>query len=236
MDLVINDLKKTYGNLPVYENFNLSIHENKITCILGPSGCGKTTLLKLISGITSMDSGELQGFGDKSISYLFQENRLLPWKTLADNIAFVLKPHFPKEEVQKKVATYLDLVQLRDFKDYYPHEVSGGMNQRVAIARAFAYPSEILLMDEPFKGLDGKLKQELLEVFVQLWSKDRRTVLYITHDVDEAIMLGDDIYVFSGTPTKVRKNLSISCCKKERLKKKCRLSRYRKELCSEIFG
>lgn len=236
MGLLIKDLKKSYGSLNVYDNFNFNINENKISCILGPSGCGKTTLLKLISGITSIDSGELQGFEGKSISYLFQENRLLPWKSLGDNIGFVLKRYFSKKEVQQRVDTYLDLVQLKDFKDYYPHEVSGGMNQRVAIARAFAYPSQILLMDEPFKGLDLKLKQELLKVFVQLWSKDKQTVLYITHDIDEALMLGDNIYVFSGIPTKIQKNISISCCKKDRTKKSCRLSHYKKELCSEIFA
>jgi NitT/TauT family transport system ATP-binding protein len=236
MSLQIKNLNKCFGPLKVYENFDLEIEKNKITVILGPSGCGKTTLLKMLSGIVDVDSGQIEGIEDNSISYLFQEERLLPWMTLAENIEFVLKSHMDEVAVKERVNQYLSLVKLVGFENYYPHEVSGGMKQRVAIARAFAYPSDILLMDEPFKGLDPKLKQEMTNVFIRLWSEDRRTVVYITHDVDEALMLGNIVYVFSQTPVKIIEKMEIHSPHKERLEcDKC-VRKEKEQLARELMS
>ena len=207
MSLKINNLSKSFQNHVIYDGFSIEIPEHTITCILGPSGCGKTTLLNLISKTTIPDSGEFIGFDNHVISYIFQEPRLLPWKTVHENIAFVLDE---KNNSNDFVNKYIQLVELDKFADYYPAKLSGGMKQRVAIARAFAYPSDIILMDEPLKTLDFKLKQNLMNSFRKLWQVDRRTVLFVTHEVDEALMLGDDIYVFSKAPVKIKQKFSLN--------------------------
>lgn len=204
MGIVIKNLNKSFSNLIIFKDFNMEISKSMITCILGPSGSGKTTLLNMISGIVKPDSGIFQGLEGREISYLFQEPRLLEWKTVWNNLDFVLTEKFKKEEKEKIISKYLEMVELTDFKDYYPGNLSGGMKQRVAIARAFAYPSKILIMDEPFKGLDYKLKISLMDSFVKLWIEDRRTVIFVTHDVEEAVYLGDEIYVLSKPPAKIR--------------------------------
>jgi len=206
MSLTIKNLNKSFQDLILFQDFSIEIPEHTITCILGPSGCGKTTLLNLISKTILPDSGEFIGFNNHVISYIFQEPRLLPWKTVRENIAFVLNENNTSEDVIDK---YLGLVELEKFEDYYPSKLSGGMKQRVAIARAFAYPSDIILMDEPLKTLDFKLKQSLMNSFRKLWLFDKRTVVFVTHEVDEALMLGDDIYVFSKAPVEIKEKFSI---------------------------
>ncbi|MCT4619460.1 MAG: ABC transporter ATP-binding protein [Marinisporobacter sp.] len=216
MTLRIQKLYKRYKELEIFEDFNIDIPKNQVTCILGPSGCGKTTLLNMISGIVKADAGDFFCFDGKIMSYLFQEPRLLPWKSVWENIEFILKDIYPKEERRKIVAEYLKMVTLEDFKDYYPKDLSGGMKQRVAIARAFAYPSDILLMDEPFKGLDVKTKELLIKAFIKLWMEDLRTVIFVTHDIDEALLLGDKIYLFSHPPIKIKKSFELNIPKEKR--------------------
>lgn len=189
---LINLCKSYEGNI-VLDNINIDIQENKITVISGPSGCGKTTLLNIISGIEKADSGQVI-LKDTSISYIFQEDRLIPYLTVYENIAFVLKSVINKNEINKVINKYLALVKLTEFKDKLPSKLSGGMKRRVAIARAFAYKSNILLMDEPFKGLDDKLKTEIIQEFLELYKKDKRTVILVTHDKEEARLLGDIVY------------------------------------------
>jgi len=203
MSLEIKGLYKRYGDVEVFRDFSISFTEGMITCILGPSGCGKTTLLNILGNITSPDSGTLTGFDGKVVSYIFQEPRLLPWKSVRGNIEFVLDRSMPPEERKKITDRFIGLVELGEFADYYPSKLSGGMRQRVAIARAFAYPSDIILMDEPLKGLDIKLKLNLIQTFSKIWQKDRRTVIFVTHDVDEALLLGDEIVVFSRAPVEI---------------------------------
>jgi len=203
MSLEIKALYKKYDTISLFSDFNISFQEGTITCILGPSGCGKTTLLNIIGDIIKPDSGQLTGFREKTASYIFQDPRLLPWKTVEENIGFVLSKDMPAEERKKITGQLIKLMELENFALYYPSKLSGGMRQRVSIARAFAYPSDIILMDEPLKGLDIKLKLNLIRIFSQMWLTDKRTVIFVTHDVDEALLLGNDIIVLSRPPVKI---------------------------------
>ena len=206
MSLEIKNLYKNFGNISLFSDFSIAFHEGTITCILGPSGCGKTTLLNIMGGIIKADSGQLSGFNEKAISYIFQDPRLLPWLTVEENIEFVLKGDMPAEQRHKVTGQLIRLMELEDFAGYYPSRLSGGMRQRVSIARAFAYPSDVILMDEPLKGLDIKLKLNLIRIFSRMWQADRRTVIFVTHDVDEALLLGSDIIVLSRPPAMIMLN------------------------------
>ncbi len=186
----VRNLYKYFDGSLVLGNLNLDIEKDKITVITGPSGCGKTTLLNIISGIEKPDSGEVI-LEDDSISYIFQEDRLLPNLTVYRNIEFVLKSTMPPQEAKPIIERYLGLVRLTAARDKYPDQLSGGMKRRVAMARAFAYRSDLLIMDEPFKGLDDELKREILEEFLRVYRQDRRTVILVTHDKAEAELLGD---------------------------------------------
>ncbi|MDW7668569.1 MAG: ABC transporter ATP-binding protein [Bacillota bacterium] len=199
----INRLKKNYENKKIFSDFNMNIEPCNITCILGPSGVGKTTLFNVISGLTDYEDGEIIGIDKKNISYLFQEPRLMPWLTVYGNIDIILKNIFPDKKRKDVINYYLDMVGLKDYTDKKPEELSGGMKQRLAIARTFAYPSTLLLMDEPFQGLDIKLKNNIIESFLKLWSEDNRTVLFITHDIDEALRVSDQIYIIQDNPVKI---------------------------------
>lgn len=205
----INNLNKSYGELEVFHNLNIDFNENRITGILGSSGCGKTTLLNIISGLVDYDSGDINGVNTKSISYIFQEPRLLEWMTVRGNIEFVLREKYDKEEYTKIIDEILKLVNLYDFVNYIPSQLSGGMKQRVSIARAFAYPSKILLMDEPFKGLDINLKRSLINSFIDLWTHKKKTVIFISHDIDEMLMICEEIYILGSNPTQVIEEIKI---------------------------
>jgi len=203
MSLEIEGLYKRYGEVEIFRDFSISLAEGMITCILGPSGCGKTTFLNILGNIISPDSGIIKGIDGKVVSYIFQEPRLLPWKSVRGNIEFVLDRNMPPNERKNITDRFISLVGLEEFADYYPSKLSGGMRQRVSIARAFAYPSDIILMDEPLKGLDIKLKLNLIQTFSKIWQEYRRTVIFVTHDVDEALLLGSEIIVFSRAPVEI---------------------------------
>lgn len=193
----IKNLCKSYGNLEVFKDFNISIESNKVTCILGASGCGKTTLLNIIGGLLTADRVQLLGFENKTFSYIFQEPRLLEWKTVRENVEFAVRDVYDDKIRRDMIDKYLEIVELKGFAEYYPTQLSGGMKQRTSIARAFAYPSDILLMDEPFGAIDVKLKLSVIEAFTKLWEEDRRTVIYVTHEIDEALMLADTVCLIS---------------------------------------
>jgi len=200
----VKNINKSFGDLKVLDNINISFPKNKTTCILGPSGCGKTTLLNIISGLLDADSGELIGFENEDISFVFQEDRLIPWKNVKDNLAFVLNGKMDKSEIDKIIDYYLKLVGLEEYKDYYPRDLSGGMKQRINILRAFVCTSKILIMDEPFKSLDMGNKQILIDFFKELMKVENRTCIMVTHDMEEAMELGNRIISLTDKPTRVK--------------------------------
>ena len=204
MTYEVKNINKSFGNLKVLDNISISFPENKTTCILGPSGCGKTTLLNIIAGLLDADSGELIGFENEDISFVFQEDRLIPWKNVEDNLAFVLKKNTDKREVDKLINHYLELVSLEKYKHYYPKDLSGGMKQRINILRAFIYDSKILIMDEPFKSLDIDNKQIVMDFFEELMAAKNRTCIMVTHDIEEALTLGDMIVILTEKPASVK--------------------------------
>jgi len=208
MAIEIKNLYKSYEDLVICKDFNITFEEKKITGILGPSGCGKTTLLNIIAGLEEYQSGSIKGIEGKTFSYIFQEDRLLPWSTVKENIRFVLDSIYHDQKAEKVANQYIDMVGLKEYADYYPRQLSGGMKQRVAIARAFAYPADILLMDEPFKGLDLELKTGLIQSFLKLWSQDRRTVVFVTHDMNEALSFAHYIYVLKGRPLRIKDRIT----------------------------
>lgn len=209
MSIIIKNLKKTFGNLVLYDNFNEEFEKNKINVLIGPSGCGKTTLINIVANIENYEKGIVEGVDIKKISYIFQEPSLINWLTVYENIEFVLSSLYEKKEIKEIIQYYLKLVNLYDFKDYYPDNLSGGMKQRVAIARAFSYPSNILLMDEPFKGLDVTLKNEIMKSFIKMYKKEEKTVLYVTHNIEDALTIGHNIYILCNNPVSTISKICI---------------------------
>jgi NitT/TauT family transport system ATP-binding protein len=185
---------------------DLDVAEGEFVCIVGPSGCGKSTLLRVLAGLVNPSAGEVHiAHEDRQralVGMVFQDHGVYPWKTVAANVRFGLDVQrtLSRAEKRERVATYLDKLGLSDFAEAYPSTLSGGMRQRVSIARALAVAPEVLLMDEPFASLDAQLRTLLQDELVDLWESDRRTVVFITHDIDEATFLGDRVLVMSARP------------------------------------
>lgn len=203
---------------PVLQDLSLEAAAGEVLVLLGPSGCGKTTLLRLIAGLVEPDRGQVLVNGapprpGQTSAIVFQNFRLLPWKTVADNIGFAL-PHLGREARAERVADYLDLVGLRRFAQSYPRALSGGMQQRVALARALAAEPQILLMDEPFASLDAQSRELMQGEILRLTRSGARgagrTVVFVTHSVDEALLLGDRIMLLSPRPGRVVETVTPS--------------------------
>jgi NitT/TauT family transport system ATP-binding protein len=210
---VCKRFSKNAASLTVLDEFTLRIEPGSITALLGPSGCGKTTLLRLAGGLEKPDQGMITYAPSEAgpTSFLFQEPRLLPWHTVLTNVELVLKPLISvKSQRLERAMHFLEMVGLADFLRFKPDELSGGMRQRVAIARAFAYPGKVMLLDEPFQSLDYALRISLLNAFIVLWRDDRRTVLFVTHDVPEALLIADEVVCLSPRPAKIVEQLPIN--------------------------
>lgn len=213
--IVMNELGKAFGPFTALSNVTLRVEKGQFCCIVGPSGCGKTTLLRIVAGLEQHSSGELEVFHydrNKPLnSMIFQEQSIFPWMTVRDNVAFgLLMRQRSGKEANEIVDYYIDKVGLSAFRGSFPHQLSGGMKQRVSIARAFANDPEILLMDEPFAALDEQNKALLQEELLRIWEESKKTVLFITHSIDEAIVLSDRALIMTARPGMLKYDLPVS--------------------------
>lgn len=200
---IIENIYLNFNDIEVYKDFTLEIGLNEITCIIGPSGCGKTSILNVVSGLNKNYKGEVN-INSMDVGYIFQEDRLLPWETVYNNVSIV------KSNNKKKIMEILKDLELYEFKDKYPHELSGGLRQRCSLARGFYFNPKVLLMDEPYKSLDYDLKISLINYLTNLWKKNKNTIIFVTHDIDEALLLGNKIVVLSKRPTRILKEFFVN--------------------------
>ena len=211
----IRDLVKTFGELVAVDHVSIDIAPGEFFMIVGPSGCGKTTLLRILAGLETATSGTIEidvpaGSQKPDNSMVFQGDSIFPWMTVRQNAGYGLRMRkVPGKTVREVVDHYLDRTGLTRFADYYPHQLSGGMRQRVAIARAFANDPHILLMDEPFSALDAQNKLLLQEELLHIWDENKKTVVFITHSVDEAVLLGDRVMVMTAQPGRLKQFVPI---------------------------
>lgn len=211
--LKLEAISKNYEDVDVLHEFSMEAKEEEILCIIGPSGCGKSTMLNIISGLIQPTYGQLIN-RSLNTSVVFQEDRLIPWKDIYQNIKIV-----NDGSTHECCMELIEKVGLKGFAGFYPDELSGGMRQRCSIARAFNYDADLLLMDEPFKSLDYNLRIGMIRYLLTLWENEKKTIVFVTHEIDEALLLGDRILVLSNRPTKV-----LSEFKLERPKAKRRLT------------
>jgi NitT/TauT family transport system ATP-binding protein len=204
------------GEIVALEDINLDIQPGEFICLLGPSGCGKSTLLNAIAGFSPPTSGSITIDGNTvqkpgpDRGMVFQEYALFPWMTVGQNIAFGLEiKKLPKTKIKEKVGALLEMLNLRDFRERYPKDLSGGMRQRVAIARVLALDSPILLMDEPFGALDSLTRRNLQDELLRIWTAFKKTVIFVTHSIEESIYLADRIVVMTYRPGKIKKQISV---------------------------
>ncbi len=212
MALEVIDVSKSFNNLKVLDNITFKVKDNSFTCIIGESGCGKTTLLRIVSGLEKADSGEILFNGKKleinDVGFVFQDDRLLPWRTTLKNVAFGLEIRNDKRALEK-AKDVLRFVGLEEFENYYPKQLSGGMRQLVGIARALAINPKILLMDEPFASLDAQTRNRMQAELLDIWNEEKKTVLFVTHNIDEAVYLADKIIVLSKRPARVVEEIKV---------------------------
>ncbi len=213
--IALEKVSKSIGDLKILENVSFSVSKGEFLCMVGPSGCGKTTLLKCIAGLRSYE-GEIFIEGVKSeginqkIGFVFQEFSLFPFRTVKGNIGFGMEIQKRRNENREKtIRDLLDLIRLQQFENAYPHELSGGMQKKVAIARALATDPEILLMDEPFLMLDAQTRNMLQKELLRIWQKTCKTVVFVTHDVDEAVFLADRIMVLTKRPARIKAEFPV---------------------------
>ena len=198
----LRDVSKSFAGQPVLQDISFAIAQHEIVCLLGRSGCGKTTLLNLVAGLLAPDSGQI--IRPARIGYVFQEPRLLPWRTVQDNVAFGLKAAgAPAGERAAIARLYINRLGLAEVAGCYPHQLSGGMRQRVALGRALAIDPDLLLLDEPFKSLDVLLRMDLLHLLIEEWRLKPRPVLFVTHEVGEAALVAHRAAVLSGRPARL---------------------------------
>ncbi len=209
--LVIESASLRYGQLDVLSDISLNVGTSEIVSIVGPSGCGKTTLLRCVGGLNQLNRGAIRIDGQRVekplpiVSMVFQHFGLFPWKNLWSNIAYgLLLRHTPKGEVERRVADAIDLVGLKGFEKSYPHQLSGGMQQRAGLARALVMEPKLLLMDEPFSAIDAQTREQLQFELLRIWDRRPTAMMFVTHAIDEAVLMGDRVVVLAGRPAHVR--------------------------------
>ncbi len=244
-DIRIVGVNKNYmsggRSMHAVENVSFDIKDAEFICIVGPSGCGKSTLLRMIAGLEPISGGEIFVGAQKvtspspSIGFVFQEYTLFPWRTVQKNVEFGLEmKKLPPQEREKIAAKYIDLVGLTKFKDSYPYELSGGMKQRTAIARTLAVNPEVLLMDEPFGALDAQTRNILQEELLDIWSKERKKVLFVTHNVDEAVFLADRVIIMTARPGRIKEIVDIDI-PRPRIRTETEVNKVRTSILKTLF-
>ena len=216
MKIEIKNIKKDFVSRPALGSVNLTINKGEFICLLGPSGCGKSTLINILAGLLEPSSGEIY-FDNKSSNEIgkeramvFQEGALFPWLTVIENVEFgMIIKGINKKEAREKAMDYLKMVQLKKFANSYIHELSGGMKQRVSIARALTLDSELLLMDEPFSALDSQTKTILQQEVQKIWYDTGKTIVFVTHNIEEAVLLADRVIVMGTNPGHIKKEFKI---------------------------
>lgn len=204
MTFNIKNINKTYGNKVIFRDFEIDFYRDKVNCIIGKSGCGKTTLLNIISGVTKSDIEDFETLERFKLSYIFQEDRLIQWLTVEENIKLIGKKYYDESVIDSVCDKYLELVGIGEYKKYYPQMLSGGIRQRVNIARAFICPSKVIIMDEPFKSIDAKNKKMIIERLKEIFKKEKRTAIFVTHDIEEALLLADKIFILGDSPVNIK--------------------------------
>ena len=233
-DIIFKNFSFSYPDKEIYKNFYAVFHGGKINVVLGASGVGKTTLLNALTGLSGFD-GKIENM-PKNVSYIFQSDRLVKTISVEKNLDFVLKSAI-SDKTARKNAIYdmAKLLEISDVLKRLPTEISGGQAQRVQMARAFLYPSEVMLLDEPFKGLDVSLKTRLIKKFLELWGRDGRTVVLVTHDVYDALLMGDKVFVLSGSPADIVYETELTVEKSERNLTDAAVTKYRDEIVNKII-
>jgi NitT/TauT family transport system ATP-binding protein len=216
LDLIVENLFHYYGDLPVLDDINLTLPSGQVVCIVGPSGCGKSTLLRLLGGLEQPTrgtiglAGEVSGNSLNPLTYVFQDFALLPWRSVEQNISLVLEDHpLSGQQREEIIVDVLARTKLLDFRKALPRQLSGGMRQRVAIARALAVRPEVLLLDEPLSALDSQTRELLIDDLIDLWTREKFTAVYVTHNLNEAVRLGHQVVVLSRRPGKIREIVEI---------------------------
>ncbi len=206
----INGVGKRYGDLQVFQDINLDFNEREIVTVVGPSGCGKTTLLRCIDGLLPATEGEIKIEGDviteprEGVAMVFQHFGLFPWKTVSQNVGYGLKlAGVSKSEIAEKVPYFINLVGLDGFEAAYPYQLSGGMQQRCGLARALAMEPSVLLMDEPFAAVDAQTREILQFELLKIWDMRPMTMIFVTHSIEEAVLMGHRVVVLKGRPSSV---------------------------------
>lgn len=213
----VKSLTKSFEDLLVLDDINFHVYEGELLCIVGPTGCGKTTFLNLLSKLASPTKGDVLIDGEPAnprkhnISFVFQEPSCLPWKTIRDDVKIGLQiKKYPNKTIDNKTDEIMKFIGLDEVANFYPHQISAGMKQRVAIARAFVVEPDLLLMDEPFGHLDIKLRFFLEDEVVKMWRKYKRTIIFVTHNLEEAVYIAERVLVLTQKPTHVKAEIPVN--------------------------
>jgi len=215
--IVVENLTKRFGDLLVLDRINFKVNPGELLCIVGPTGCGKTTFMNTLAKLTPATAGSIRIRNEEAdprkhnIAYVFQESTSLPWRTVRDNVALGMElKKVPYEEIENRLSKILSLVGLSECANLYPNQISASMEQRLSVARAFATQPDLLLMDEPYGQLDVQLRYYLEDELVRMWEEFKITVIFVTHNIEEAVYLGDRILVLSNKPTTIKGDIAVN--------------------------